>query len=360
MTDNNDHISSVLRELGSEPHNLPLESVLEHIPTIRRRRTRRTVRRGSVVALLAVALVAVTYVGLNLQFADRPSAAGNVVAVSSPSVVQQRTTDLEGRESATEKSAAHSSDVTENDNATVAGIRTAQNPRTSPAPLQNPSPRQSRRSTSRQAEQELRPYADVSLNTDVLGTLVKVVGKHDAIDVVDHGNRDVMCLEAVCAGGDRREISCMGSSPVPEVVTRPNGEVVLRRHRTTSAVVDVVGVTSRIDGTSMLAWYDCGMLRDRLPTGTTCTAYRLEKMGDVTAKRVSDGSVVVTFLNGNMIPNNAIITIQGLDDRPFGPLTRIAGTEAQEIGIVGSLPAGLHKISWTTSDGQHSRLVVIP
>lgn len=329
MTDNDDHIRSILRDIGSEPHDLPLQSVLDHIPVVRRRRTLRTIRRIAVTTLTMAALVAVS-----------------VVAVS---LFEQR-----------QPTPTHTT--------TVATIQTVSPPvSTEKSPRQHESPKHQRtrpsrgvRTSTRPAVKEVRPYADVALNTDVLGTLVKVVGKHDAVDVVDHGNRDVMCLEAVCAGGDRREISCMGSSPVPEVVTRPNGEVVLRRHRTSSAVVDVVGVTSRIDGSSMLAWYDCGTFRDKLPSGTTCTAYRLEKMGDVTAQRAADGSVVVTFLNTNILPADARITIQGLDNRPFGPFTRIAGTEAQEIGIVGSLPPGLHKISWTTADGPHSRLVVVP
>jgi len=361
MTENDDHLSSVLRDLGSEPHDLPLESVLEHIPAIRRRRRLRTFRRLSAITLAAASIVAVYVVGMNvLNQGQSPSNVGVFDGSS------QTTTHQHSDEPTRPVDVPHDTpDGTSNGvSPTITASehrRSVHSPRSSTSPLRLVSPQSTNGGASvRLSRKELRPYADVVLNTDVLGTLVKVVGKHDAVDVVDHGDRDVMCLEAVCAGGDRREISCMGSGPVPEVVTRPNGEVVLRRHRTSSTVVDVVGVTSRIDGTSMLAWYDCGTVRDRLPSGTTCAAYRLEKMGDVTAQRASDGSVVVTFLNGSIVPTDARITIQGLDNRPFGPLTRIAGTDAQEIGIVGSLPAGLHKITWTTSDGHESRLVVIP
>lgn len=360
MTENDDHISSLLRDLGSEPHDLPLESVVGHIPVIRRRRTLRTIRRVGVLTLAAAALLTVSLVSVDL-FQDRqyPSVVRTVditTEVATQTVAKDDTEVPTAAETPKETPRVEQSTHSSSNPRRIEQLR-----RTHESPQHRAvQPSRDVHMTVRPAAKELRPYADVAFNTDVLGTLVKVVGKHDAIDVVGHGSRDVMCLEAVCAGGDRREISCMGSSPVPEVVTRPNGEVVLRRHRTSSAVVDVVGVTSRIDGTSMLAWYDCGSFRDKLPSGTTCTAYRLEKMGDVTAQRAADGSIVVTFLNGDILPTDARITIQGLDNRPFGPLTRIAGTDAQEIGIVGSLPPGLHKISWTTSDGQQSRLVVIP
>ncbi len=349
MKSSNNYLDT-LADLGAEDTHITLESTLERVVELRRRRAQHRIV-GTVFATLALLTLGFwafmppsSPVPESLTKADVANTLTNIPANVLTNVPANVLTNVPANP------------VTSVERATQPTRRVAS------APLKAPYTKVAFDRTGEIRHDMVLRALD--FDKAVYEEITTTIGINDDVVMVTNSTNKQTCMQVVCEGGDARTLYCSAPSPSPVMITSPSGRQMMRVEGGVTPSSHLVALRTQLHRDSVLVWYEASpafLARfhratsqlDAIASATvveqSLTRVDLQRCAP---SRMIDGSIRMDVTRCGSHERVVRVDLSDLAGRPIPTeATYTQGDNGNAAIVLSSVPAGVAYVRLVSEDG---------